>query len=79
MQIQVKLFASLTRYVPGIRPGYPFEVDLPDGVSLADLVRQLNLPQAEVKVIFVNARAQPLSYILYPGDEVGLFPPVGGG
>lgn len=32
-------------------------------------VRQLNLPQAEVKVIFVNARAQPLSHILNPGDD----------
>ncbi|MBI1881407.1 MAG: MoaD/ThiS family protein [Chloroflexi bacterium] len=79
MQVQVKLFASLTQYMPGLRPGSPFEVGLPDGATLADLVRQLDLPQAEVKVIFVNARAQPLSYVLNPGDEVGLFPPVGGG
>jgi molybdopterin converting factor small subunit len=79
MQVQVKLFASLTQYIPGVRPGSPFDVDLPAWASLADLVSQLHLPQAEVKVIFVNARAQPLSYVLHPGDEVGLFPPVGGG
>ena len=79
MQVQVKLFATLTQHLPGIRPGSPFEVDLPDGATLADLVRQLNLPQAEVRVIFVNARAQPLSHVLNPGDEVGIFPPIGGG
>lgn len=79
MQVQVKLFASLTPYVPGIKAGSSFEVDLPNGASLAELVRQLNLPEAEVKVSFVNARAQLLSYVLHPGDEVGLFPAVGGG
>lgn len=79
MQVQVKLFATLSQRLPGLRAGSPFEVDLPDGATLADLVRQLDLPQAEVRVIFVNARAQPLSYVLNSGDEVGVFPPIGGG
>ena len=59
--------------------GAPFEVDLPEGATLENLIRQLNLPQEEVKVVFVNARAQPLTYILNPADEVGIFPPIGGG
>lgn len=79
MQIRVKLFATLSRYRPNLMAGTPFEVDLPDGTTLEDLVKELNLPQEEVKVVFVNARAQPLSYVLNSADEVGVFPPIGGG
>ncbi len=79
MRVGVKLFASLKQYLPGHKLGTPTEVELPAGATLADLVRQLNLPQAEVKVALVNARAQPLSYVLQPDDEVGIFPPIGGG
>ena len=79
MQVRVKLFATLSRHRPSQMAGTPFEVDLPEGATLEDLARQLNLPQEEVKVVFVNARAQPLSYVLNSADEVGFFPPIGGG
>ncbi len=79
MQIRVKVFATLTRYVAGVRAGTPMDVEVPDGATLDDVVAQLQLPQAEVKTVFVNGRAQSLADALSPGDEVGIFPPVGGG
>jgi molybdopterin converting factor small subunit len=79
MRVHVKLFATLRRYVDGAAYGVPFEVDLPEGATIADLIRQLNLPAEEVKVAFVNARARPEDWRLEPDDEVGIFPPVGGG
>ena len=79
MRVRVKLFATLRQYLPGHILGSPVEIELPAGATLADLVGQLNLPQTEVKVVFVNARAQPLSYVLKPDDEIGIFPPIGGG
>jgi len=79
MRVRAKIFATLRQYMPEQPAGAPFEVELPPGATLADLVRQLHLPPQEVKVIFVNARAQPLSYSLNPDDEVGIFPPIGGG
>ena len=79
MQVRVKLFASLKQYVPGLTAGVPIEVELPAGATLTDLVRQMKLPQAEINLIYVNARAQPLTYILNPADEVGIFPKIGGG
>ena len=88
MKVRVKLFATLVRSVPpavqarfpqGIRAGAPLEVDLPAGSTLDDLAAQLQLPPEEVKVFFVNGRAQEPDYCLSPGDEVGIFPPVGGG
>ena len=88
MKVQVKLFATLAQSVSGpilahhpkgIRPGTPLEVELPEGSTLADLVAHMSLPREELKLTFVNGRAQELDYRLVPGDEVGLFPPIGGG
>jgi len=88
MKVQVKLFATLTRslsgpildqYPQGIRPGKPLEVELPESSTVADLVAYMGLPMEELKLTFVNGRAQALDYRLDPGDEVGIFPPVGGG
>jgi molybdopterin synthase sulfur carrier subunit len=83
MRIRAKLFASLRRYAPGASTGAlagtPFEVDLPDGAVVADLIHHLSLPAEEVKVAFVNGRVQPEDWRLEPGDEVGIFPPGGGG
>ncbi len=79
MQINVKLFASLQRYRPDAFAGEVFPVELPDGSTLADLVTHLEVRANEVKVMFVNGRARAEMYRLQDGDEVGIFPPVGGG
>ena len=88
MNIQVKLFATLAqslsgpvlaRYPEAVRAAHPFGLEMPEGSRLADLVAHLALPDAEIKVIFVNGRAQALDYRLQAGDTVGIFPPVGGG
>ena len=88
MQVSVRLFAFLTKTVSdavlaqhpeGIRAGIPIEVALPEGSTLEDLVDYLALPREQIKVTFVNGRAQKLDYGLQPGDEVGIFPPIAGG
>lgn len=79
MRVRAKLFATLGRHLPGVMPGMPLEIEISDGATLADLARQLKVPQEEVKMVFVNGRVRPLDYELQPGDEVGIFPPVGGG
>lgn len=79
MRVKVKLFATLVVYVPSAEPGVSFEVELPNGSSLSYLINQLNLPERETKVIFVNGHMQPLDYQLQDNDEVGIFPPIGGG
>lgn len=79
MRVHVRLFATLGRLVPGIIPGALFEVELPVGATVDDLVSHLNLPVDDVKLAFVNGRARSVDWTLKPGDQVGLFPPVGGG
>lgn len=79
MRLRVKLFAFLTRYRAGLSSGTPFEVDLPEGATLADLLRALQVPDEEVKMTFVNGLAQTEDWQLKDGDEVGIFPPIAGG
>ena len=79
MHVKVKLFATLVGHVPGVKSGIPFDVEIPEGTTLADLMKRLKLPQKEVKVSFVNGRAEPQDFRLQGGNEVGIFPPIGGG
>jgi sulfur-carrier protein len=83
MLVTVKLYAGLSRHLaesqPGLSAGAPLEVELPDGATVADLIAELGLPEDEIKVTFVNNRTCPRDRQLESGDEVGIFPPVGGG
>ena len=88
MKVYVKLYATLVRNVSesllaqhpqGLRAGSRLEIELPEGSTLADLVDYLALQRKEIKVSFVNARSHDLDYRLEAGDEVGIFPPIGGG
>jgi molybdopterin converting factor small subunit len=79
MQITLRVYATLCRYVPGIIAGVPVDLDLPEGATVADLIEKMDIPAREVKIAFVNGRTQRPDWRLKPGDEVGIFPPVGGG
>jgi len=88
MKIYVKLFAALTQrvsgpicraYPQGIPAGHPLEIELSEKSTIESLVAHLGLPKKELKLLFVNGKARGLDYILAPGDQVGIFPPVGGG
>ncbi len=79
VRVHVKLYATLRRYVESAKTGVPFDVDLAEGSTLSDLYASLKLPAEEVKIAYVNARARPEDWHLETGDEVGIFPPIGGG
>ncbi len=81
MVVRVRLFASLRQAVGMGTLSY----SLPDGATVADLVRDLaaeypRLPTAAGAIYAsVNRVYAGQDTILQPGDEVGLFPPVSGG
>ncbi len=77
--VHVKLFATLRQYRPGLGLGEAFPVELPARATVGDLVQKLGLPGDEVKIVFVNGLFRELNHVLADGDELGIFPPVGGG
>jgi molybdopterin converting factor small subunit len=77
--VQVKLFATLRRQCPDLGIGEAMTVELPEGATVEELVKHLQLPEGAVKVVFVNNAVRKPDDPLSDGDEVGIFPPVGGG
>ena len=79
MKVTVKLYATLSRYRQGERAGTPFEIELFEGATLQGLIDQIKIPIEETRITFVNGIIQEPDWKLKDGDEVGIFPPIGGG
>jgi molybdopterin synthase sulfur carrier subunit len=77
--VQVKLFATLRRQYPKLDVGEAMPVELAEGTTVGQLITDLELPSDEVKIVFVNGIVQDRAHTLVDGDEVGIFPTVGGG
>lgn len=75
IHISVKLFATLSKFTPDSSDRFAVE----KGITVKDLVKQLNVPEKEVRLIFVNNKKGTLESVLDNNDRVGLFPPIGGG
>lgn len=74
MKIEVKCFATLAHHAPA---GGELEVDA--GTSVDSIIELLGIPNAEVKIRFVNGVHVNGDAVVAEGDRVGLFPAVGGG
>ena len=80
MRVEVRLYATLASARPDLRAGEPMTLQLGEQTPLADLLRRLSLPAQAVHLAIVNGRlVHDHSHVLYDGDRVGLFPPIGGG
>jgi molybdopterin converting factor small subunit len=77
--VWVKLFATLRQRYPHLGIGEPMAVELPEGTTAGQLLEHLQIPHDQVKIVFVNNVIRDRDHLLAGGDEVGVFPPVGGG
>jgi len=78
-RVRVKVFATLRLYVQGLGIGEAMDVEVSPGTSLEGLLTHLGVPREEVRVVYVNNVCRDLNYRLVDGDQVGIFPVVGGG
>lgn len=74
-QIQLKLFATLREFTPPSADNYTID----QGISINDLLAQIEMPPEKAKLIFINGVKGELDSTLEGGERVGIFPPVGGG
>ncbi|MBN2125442.1 MAG: MoaD/ThiS family protein [Deltaproteobacteria bacterium] len=80
MKIEVRLFASLARYMPAPgAAGSPEQMEVAEGLTVNELLRRMKVPQEAVKVVFLNGLHATGDQVLRQGDRVGVFPPVAGG
>jgi molybdopterin converting factor small subunit len=73
--IQIKLFATLQKFLPASAANYPIEA----GTTVGGLLQQLDLPPDKIKLVFIDGVRAELTSTLKGGERVGIFPPVGGG
>ena len=80
MRVEVRLYATLADLVEGVTAATPFDADVPDESTIADLIDRLGLPPEAVHLVVVDGRVihDRLAH-LPASSRVGLFPPVGGG
>ena len=74
MKVKIKLFATLRNYGPEEQ-----EAELPEGATLEDAIKLLNLPEKIPLLRIVNGEHRDLTHSLKEGDEIALFPPIAGG
>lgn len=73
MVIEVRFFASLRRYTP-TDPSGIVSVDVSDGLSVAELLHQMEVNPEHVDNFLVNGKPGNLVMHLSDGDRLGLFP-----
>ena len=75
-QVKVNLYAMLRSYAGG---SPSVQVDIEPGQTVEQVLRRLSVPPERTRIIFVDHRAATLSQPLQGGEQVGVFPALGGG
>lgn len=78
MVLEVRLYATLRSY-GGQQAGGVVAAEVPEEVTVQELLQQLGIPADEVKLAMVNGIHVELEHRLSACDRIALFPPVGGG
>jgi sulfur carrier protein ThiS len=79
VQVAVRLFANLADFTPlGARAGVAL-LEVPEDVTVGDLVRRLEIPDELPRLLLVNGQEAVPGRRLAPGDLVSVLPPLVGG
>jgi thiamine biosynthesis protein ThiS len=83
MQVTLKLFASLSQYLPKHAKRNEIQVDVPEGITVAEMIEIQNLPNQLVHLVLLNghfiAPDKRATTIISENDALALCPPVAGG
>jgi molybdopterin converting factor small subunit len=77
--VEVRLFATLARYLPPDSNAGAAVLELPDQATVADLIRRLGVPRDLECVVLLNGTTVDTDARLRGGDVVDMFPPLAGG
>jgi sulfur carrier protein ThiS len=78
MNITLKLFASLRRYLPEDCTGSACDLEVDPGTTVADVLARYGVPTEGI-VILVNGRSVDLDQALEEGDVMAVFHALAGG
>jgi sulfur carrier protein ThiS len=84
MRITLKLFASLSDYLPPeAHATSSLSLEVPAGTTVAEVIASRHLPERSVHLVLVDGvfipPGQRPARILAEGEELAIWPPVAGG
>ncbi len=83
MRITLKLFASLSDYLPAGSQDNQVSLEAEDSATVADIIHRHQLPDRLVHLVLVNgvyvAPAERSIRHLKAGDQLAVWPPIAGG
>jgi len=79
MNIQIKLFASLVKFLPKGAVGKQASLSVPEGITVGGVLEQLKISSDITRLIMVNGVHAKTDYVLKEGDLLSVFPPIAGG
>lgn len=81
MEVEVKLYANLTKYLPEGATRNTTRIELPEGATIATVLEYLHIPldMARSLIVLVNQDRGNFTSPLNQGDKVNVFPPIAGG
>ncbi len=84
MQVTLKLFASLTTYLPPDKKnGIEADIDVPEGETIGDMIARFGIPTKSAHLVMVNGvyikPNERDQYVLKEKDALAICPPVAGG
>lgn len=80
MKVVVKLIASYRKLLPAESVNGKFEVNLPPGTTMADLMSRYQVPLTDDSVFLINGLTPAsMDQELFDGDTVAAFSAIAGG
>ena len=88
MEITLKLFATLSDYLPHelngrVRVHNELPLDVVDGMTVQQVIDQMHLPSKMTHLVLLNGVYIPpqarATHPLCPGDVLAVWPPIAGG
>jgi sulfur-carrier protein len=79
VRVEVRLFATLTLFLPRNGREGVATLDVPESSTVRDVVQHLGIPPDLERVTLVNGGNATPELTLRPGDVVTVFPPLSGG
>lgn len=85
MNVKLKLFATLSDYLPPAeeRKGNEVALDVAPDTTVAQVIERFNLPEKLVHLVLINGHFVPPyareRHVLAEGDVLAIWPPIAGG
>ena len=75
-QVHVNLFAVLRKHIDGAASA---EIEIEPGQTIGQVLDRLGIPADHTRMVFLNNRAAGPDHALEGGEELDIFPAIGGG